>query len=359
MNTRRDYIVGLFMSLIWLAFLAFPTYYIATGMYSTTLKITGFILTTIFCIVYAIGCSYMVREPDKKEELRIFAATAIPLLGITFIILKLFNISGLSFFPYLFALAGMLLEFRYAISVVFTLSTIIELAGWWQNHLAEAHSFLLVSLGVFAMTSGTRYFDHAEREKRALSAREAVASERDRLARDVHDVLGHSLTILALKSELALRVLDSDPQRARSELEAISSLTRSAIAEVRATVSGLRMQLLTEELDNSLRVIRDSGLTVTVDGEPDAVDPRFRFVFAWVVREASTNILRHARASHVTIILRSGIVSVEDNGIGISNVPGNGLLGLRERVENAGGQLQIEPTHPGTRISALMDGEHA
>lgn len=86
------------------------------------------------------------------------------------------------------------------------------------------------------------------------------------------------------------------------------------------------MQLLTEELDNSLRVIRDSGLTVTVDGEPDAVDPRFRFVFAWVVREASTNILRHARASHVTIVLRSGIVSVEDNGIGISNVSGNGLL---------------------------------
>lgn len=147
MNTRRDYIVGLFMSLIWLAFLAFPTYYIATGMYSTTLKITGFILTTIFCIVYAIGCSYMVREPDKKEELRISAATAIPLLGITFIILKLFNISGLSFFPYLFALAGMLLEFRYAISVVFTLSTIIELAGWWQNHLAKRiHSCLFHSV---------------------------------------------------------------------------------------------------------------------------------------------------------------------------------------------------------------------
>lgn len=258
-------------------------------------------------------------------------------------------------FPYLFSLVGIHLPLAAASTVVVVLGASMEIAGWWLNTSALAHQLLFISIAIFAMTAGSRYFDQIAKEKQAAIVHETTANERSRLARDIHDVLGHSLTVMSMKSELALRLFDVDPSRARAEIEDIRDLSRAAIAEVRATVSGIRMRLLDEELTSAVEVLRKAGLQVTVTGSVDDVDPRFRFVFAWVVREASTNILRHSRASQITITLSSSQISVSDDGVGIgATAPGNGLTGLSERITAAGGRLEISDNSPGTIVRATM-----
>ncbi|QRV01990.1 sensor histidine kinase [Arcanobacterium phocisimile] len=356
MNTRRDYVMSLAMALVWLPFLAFPVYYIAIGAYSPTQRAIGYCLVAVFAVVYALTWILVYHPRVADQVRRLYGASFALLLAITFAMLAMFGQAGLSFFPYICSMTGMFVPLLPASLIVLGLSALMEFAGWWLTISNDAHALLLISIGVFAMTSGSRHFDHAAREKQAAATHEAIAEERNRLSRDMHDVLGHSLTIMSMKSELALRLLDKDPAAARSEIEAIRDLSRSAIAEVRATVSGLRMQVLGDELTNCVRTLRESGLAVTVHGSVDDVDPRFRFVFSWVVREASTNILRHARARHVTITLRSAQISVSDDGVGLPEKrSGHGLIGLAERIAAAGGVLELPNNQPGTIIQATME----
>ena len=134
------------------------------------------------------------------------------------------------------------------------------------------------------------------------------------MARDVHDVLGHSLTALSVKAELAARLIDIDPARAKQELESIQTTARQALAEVRATVGGLRAGNLEAELAAAPLVLADAGITTTVEGSVADTDPRHRALLAWVLREAVTNVVRHAQARSVVIQLGSGGIAVTDDG---------------------------------------------
>src|SRR5690606_543184 len=125
--------------------------------------------------------------------------------------------------------------------------------------------------------------------------------ERERVARDVHDVLGHSLTVVSVKAELAERLVDVDPARARAELVEIQSLTREALAEIRATVSGLRVARLGDELVAARTALTGAGIEADLPENPDVVDPRHRIVVAWVLREAVTNVVRHSGATRCTV----------------------------------------------------------
>ncbi|QJC22430.1 sensor histidine kinase [Arcanobacterium buesumense] len=355
MTSRREYAMGLFMALIWLAFLVFPLHFITIGPYSPTVRVIGYTLTAIFAILNSTTWFLAYNPQLKDHTLQLYAISFSILFAITITMLVLFSFAGFSFFPYLASLTGMLIPLVPGTIIIVLLGIVMEVAGWLLDTPSDAHALLVVSIGVFAMTAGSRFFDRASQEKQIAVAHEAISAERSRVARDVHDVVGHSLTIISLKSQLALRLLDSDPERARAELIEISDLTRAAITEVRATVSGLRMQLLSDELRNAIKVLEDAHIAVSVVGSVEDADPRFRFVFSWVVREAVTNILRHAHAKHVTCEISSTRMSIIDDGVGITQPAGNGLTGLRERIVEAGGRLDVLPADPGTRVTAVMD----
>ena len=223
----------------------------------------------------------------------------------------------------------------------------------------DAWIALLVAGG--ACTFG-RYIMEQRRVARILEQRThelEINEERNRMARDMHDILGHSLTVIALKSELAARLVDVAPDQARAELSEVQSLARSALADVRATVNSYRELSLAGELARATGVLTSAGIRADLPLTVEAVDPELRELFAWVVREGVTNVVRHARASHCKVELTSDSVEVADDGIGLDSAgagDGHGLEGLRQRCQDNGADLTIEAPSDGSgtvlRVSA-------
>jgi two-component system, NarL family, sensor histidine kinase DesK len=197
-------------------------------------------------------------------------------------------------------------------------------------------------------------------EAREELAHRAVAEERMRFARDLHDLLGHSLSLIALKSELAGRLAEIDPARAREEMADVEAAARRALAEVRDAVSGYRQVSLAQALAEARSALSAAGITLRsgAPGEPlpGAVDA----VLGWVVREAATNVLRHSGARSVTVDLVPGdgdvTLTVTDDGTGAAaGVTGAGLAGLAERVQALGGRLAAGPAgSSGFRLAATL-----
>lgn len=180
-------------------------------------------------------------------------------------------------------------------------------------------------------------------------ARVAVAEERLRIARDLHDLLGHSLSLIAVKTELARRVLPIDPERAAREINDVESVARRALGEVRNAVTNYRRPTVAAELASARRALASAGIVCVIDTPqtwdlPDDVDA----LLAWTVREGCTNVIRHSRARHATVRLVIGPndaeVQVRDDGTGAlaesEHCGGNGLAGLSERAARLGGQLE-------------------
>ncbi|WP_052521684.1 sensor histidine kinase [Agreia bicolorata] len=178
---------------------------------------------------------------------------------------------------------------------------------------------------------------------------EAVTAERERsrVARDIHDILGHSLTVITVKSELAARLMDADPQRARSEIEDVETIARGALADVRATVSGVRGTTASGELAAARGALAAAGVEAELPSSTDTVAAEHRELVGWVIREGVTNVVRHAGASRCRIHLSENRVTIDDDGRGpsaaieVGSASSTGLRGLRERVESAGGSLHI------------------
>ena len=172
----------------------------------------------------------------------------------------------------------------------------------------------------------------------------AAERERHRVARDLHDILGHSLTTVLLKAGVARRVLETtgDTGRAAAELAEVEELARAALADVRATVADYRTVTLAGELAAAASALAAAGIAADLPGTVDDVDPRLRTVFGYVVREAVTNAVRHSRAGTVRVRLGRRSVEVADDGQAAAAVrPGSGLRGLAERMREAGGVLEV------------------
>ena len=207
-----------------------------------------------------------------------------------------------------------------------------------------AMGFSLSSVMVMISRFGAGASARREAEGRELAA----AAEREEIGRDVHDLLGHSLTVLTLKAEVAHRLVRRDPEAAEHELAEIVELSRSALADVRATVTRLRVPDLAGQLEASRTAFAAADIAAVFSGQASDVPLPQRELLAWALREGTTNVLRHAGATHVRIGLAPGRVRVQDDGVGVAgHRPGNGLTGLRERVEAAGGTLVLTSPAPG------------
>jgi two-component system, NarL family, sensor histidine kinase DesK len=184
-------------------------------------------------------------------------------------------------------------------------------------------------------------------DARAEQARLAAENERFRIARDLHDLLGHSLTAITVKAGLARRLGETDPARALKEIAEVEALARRSLADVRAAISNYREVTLAGELINGRELLRAAGIAADLPRALEVVNPVEQELFGWVVREGLTNVVRHAHASSCVVRLSATSVEIVDNGIGGSNPAGNGLSGLRERVAAAGGSVDAGPLDTG------------
>jgi two-component system, NarL family, sensor histidine kinase DesK len=206
----------------------------------------------------------------------------------------------------------------------------------------------IVTLVVLQVLRGSQ----ALAEARAELAQLAAENERMRIARDLHDLLGHSLTTITVKAGLARRLGETDPGRAVSQIAEVEDLCRQALADVRSAVSGYRDVTLAGELARGRELLRASGIAADLPTATDVVDPANQELFGWAVREGLTNVVRHARASSCTVRLSPSSVEIVDDGPGepaasAAGRPGNGLSGLRERVAAVGGIVDAGPRQAG------------
>lgn len=222
--------------------------------------------------------------------------------------------------------------------------------GWRDNGYGLA--VLLGSLATYGIRLAT------ERQYRLLAAQQeiadlAVQNERARIANDLHDILGHSLTVVTVKAELAQRLLDVDLDRARKELADLESLARDALADVRSTAMGVRGISLPGEIAAARAALAAANVEALLPGAADEVPSRNRDLFAWTIREAVTNIVRHSRARHAEVRLGPGSVEILDDGVGGDGCgDGQGLAGLRRRADALGARLTAggRDDRPGFRV---------
>ena len=182
----------------------------------------------------------------------------------------------------------------------------------------------------------------------------ATVAERERIARDLHDVLGHTLSVIILKSELAGKLMDRDPQRAGNEIREVEQISRQALSEVRDAIRGYRSQGLPAELAKAKATLETAGVSVKCEAAKLTLPAVHESVLSMAVREAVTNVVRHAQARNCSmrLVQRNGSchLEIEDDGRGGAHAEGNGLRGMRERVELLGGTLTRD-SQSGTRIT--------
>jgi two-component system sensor histidine kinase DesK len=181
----------------------------------------------------------------------------------------------------------------------------------------------------------------------------AKVAERERIARDLHDLLGHTLSVIVLKAELASRLTASDPARAAEEIRDVERISRDALTQVRAAVRGYRSAGFDGELKVAMQALEAAGIQVETSVEQPPLSPAQETVFAMALREAVTNVVRHAHATVCRLTLRRVgrfcEMVVADNGLGGVPAEGSGLSGMRERVEALGGALERDGSH-GTQL---------
>jgi two-component system sensor histidine kinase DesK len=242
-------------------------------------------------------------------------------------------------------------------------------AGLWIGGLTVAavlsalgspwEPYLMLS-GVAVMTpligfvnlhySETRRRDAALKLAQDEIARVATIAERERIAGDLHDLLGQTLSVIVLKSELAAKLVDRDPRRASVEIGEVERVSRDALTEVRRAVHGFRTATLNDELLRARAVLQTAGVDAFVDGADNhnriapALDARTEHAVAMILREAVTNVVRHAKANqcHITVVAQDGtfLLRVEDDGVGGQFGEGAGLESMRARAREIGGALE-------------------
>jgi two-component system sensor histidine kinase DesK len=185
-------------------------------------------------------------------------------------------------------------------------------------------------------------------DSKEAKARLAVSEERLRFARDLHDLLGHSLSVITLKSELAAKLATKDAGRAAAEMAEVRAQAGASLAEVQQAVHGYQALDLDEELAGVRAALEAAGARCVIDARADELSPAARTLLAWAVREGATNVLKHSTATHCAITIDGGVLEMLNNGVPTrSSVPGNGLRGLSERLATAGGSFSAEPTPAG------------
>ena len=347
--------VGVLFSAIWLVFLAEP---VRAGWQErdTWQGWVGMAATLLFAATYVMAFAWV-----RGRQLRLGAARqpqAAAVLGLLVALAAVMCLTvgeaGLATTVYLTVTAVMFLPGRVALGAVLALAATTLVLGavvpGWQ---AQPSLLLSIFLAAFAMWGVSQLIRRnidlsLAREE---NARLAVQEERNRVARDLHDILGHSLTVITVKAELAGRLMEVDLERARAEVADLERLSRDAFVDVRRAVEGYRELTLPGELARARAALQAAEIDADLPTSTDVVPGDLRELFAWGVREGVTNVIRHSAATRCTIRLTPESVEVLDNGRGpcdaeVLERSGNGLRGLQERATALGAMLMTRTVEP-------------
>lgn len=351
---------GWVLAAIWLVFLTFPALAVIQETSDRPLvRATALGAILAFAGLYVWGFvrgQQALRCGWGRADLLIVFGSFLAGTGIMLALIPLIGPGAVGMAPFLASVAAFSFPDRWSlpsvVAVVVFAAVVLALTGALRE--VWPLLFLPVLIGGFGLL--LRRMTLSDERHQVLRRSLAVTAERDRVARDVHDVLGHSLTVVSLKADLAERLIDIDPERAKGELADIRSLTRQSLAEIRATVSGLRVARLADERDVAATALRDAGIEADLPQDGDVVDPAHRITMAWVLREAVTNVIRHSGAHRVEVAWGPSWLEVSDDGRGLrGRKEGTGLTGVRERVAQAGGRIEVGEgitgsAGPGTRV---------
>ena len=345
---------------IWLIFLFAPVTRIITADAGVVITVISLLGVALFAAVYLIA----FLHPQPVRRLPRWVNTvgwSLVLLAAGALIFLAAGATVAYLVPYFVALWLFSHDLRtgFVGAGVAVLVGVAAAMAWTTG--SDRFWFLVPMTFSVLLITAIRFSLSKDEDARRLREELIRSQQRETVARDVHDVLGHSLTVVAVKTELARRLLATDPDRAAAELDDVLTLARESLAEVRATVGGLRVPALSAQLASARTALDAAGIAARVPG-PDAaerVPTAHREVLAWCLREAVTNVVRHSGAQRCTVTLEPGRLVVTDDGVGSDGgaggraaernggTPGTGLVGLRDRVEQAGGTLSLVPNRPG------------
>ncbi|MEZ0091092.1 sensor histidine kinase [Streptacidiphilus sp. EB129] len=374
-NRRQQFVKLCWMSL-WMIYLAYPVSDLIVNPHSLAARVAGWT-----CLVAFLGCYVvLVLRRQAAGEVARWSPTAGVLLA-SMLVIALVSCFGLSdnwlaLFSYTSVAAGVVLPPRFAIYGVGLVTGTVVVTGLLLHTNEAALIPITVSafLGGAGMTGLQRLVRTMQelREARQAVAALAASDERLRMARDLHDLLGHSLSLITLKSELTSRFLDQERyEEARAQVADIETVSRQSLVDVREAIGGYRRPKLAVEIAAARTAL--AAADIEADTDPTIADPHPGLgpdeegALGWALREAVTNVVRHSGADRCTIRLaeyledggrRSLRLEIVDDGAGPrrSTSPGNGLTGLAERLELADGRLETGPgpRHHGFRLCASV-----
>ena len=332
---------GVLLAAIWLVFLAFPALSV-WNLEDPLARMVGILALVLFVPAYLRSFTDMGNYLDPRERRRQLFRGALILLAVG-ILFWAIGTKAFSMFPFLAAFTS------YGLWAPVRIPATIAVAGggmavmlWAGVGLSDGGAILTVLVAIMGMIT-VKLVEHeaitAEHEQQR-----AVAEQRERMIRDVHDLVGHSLTVANLRLQLTERLFESDPGQAKAELEQTRAFLTEAQEELRLSVTGEWERPVAEETIRVVKVLRSNGIEVRVEGDPQEVRGPIVLVLGWVLREAATNVLRHAHATRVEITFTSGRFSLADDGDGYCGGEGSGLAGMRERVAAVGSGFSFGPS---------------
>jgi len=349
---RHPLLARLLFSSVWLAYLAAPVSALVRDHSSGAQLALGLVVTAVFVAAYELA---LASDAWPMRQLQV-AVPALLTMAVLLVATSLaFGESWVLLAVYLSVAAVASLPDRLAtLSAATTCLLALGLGVALRLEAGDVAGLVLPPLAAgIAMVSfkGVLRANAELRAARQEIARLAVGEERLRFARDLHDLLGHSLSLITLKSELANRLLPEHPVQAATEVADVERVARQALAEVREAVGGYRRTTLENELAGARVALEAAGIGWRAEVDAGALPPEVEDALGWTVREGTTNVLRHSRARHCEVRVErdSGTVSVEvlddGRGAGPGRGPdagpagGSGLAGLAERVAARGGRL--------------------
>ncbi|WP_306327366.1 sensor histidine kinase [Streptomyces venezuelae] len=313
-----------------------------------------------------IAIVFRAFDPPRREA-PLTLVLLVALGALTFALAIGYGSGWLLLFPLLgLAVGAVVRGGRRLRFIVFPLVAAVGVVTYWR----DGWDSLGVVYGTFIsvmVTAAILALDETVRELRGTReelARTAVEKERLRFSRDLHDLLGHTLSVIVVKSEVVRRLAPRDLDAALAQVADIESVGRQALTEIREAVTGYREGSLATELDRARDALSSAGIEPVVRRSGPLLEPQTEALLSWVVRESATNAVRHSGAAHCEITLSATAdrvrLTVTDDGRGAASTgtPGSGLRGLRERVAAAGGTLDSGPApRGGFRVTAELPVE--
>lgn len=265
-------------------------------------------------------------------------------------------------YPLLAIAAAVAMRSHWAIGMVGGTAISVAIAtGLWLDSLDAALSIgfstYFAGVGTFLVRSLVDVVGQLRRTREQL-ANTAVAEERLRFSRDLHDLLGHTLSVIVVKAEAIRRLVGSDPDAAATHAHDVEAIGRRALADVRDAVSGYRSMRLADAIAAARTALGAADVELEVANASGSIGPQAETLLGWVIREGTTNVLRHSGARHCRIVVTSGPnlarVEISDDGHGAAAPEGDGLAGLRERLQALGGEISATSTEQGFRLAATV-----